>query len=53
MAGGEIVSALRHVIGVSGGKDSVALALRLKEVEPKTDWEYLITPNRRRTSADA
>lgn len=35
---------MRHVIGVSGGKDSVALALRLKEVEPQTDWEYLITP---------
>jgi len=35
---------VRHVIGISGGKDSVALALRLKEVEPDTDWEYLITP---------
>jgi hypothetical protein len=35
---------MRYVIGVSGGKDSVALALRLKEVEPNTDWEYLITP---------
>ena len=34
----------RHVVGVSGGKDSVALALRLAEVEPETDWEYLITP---------
>lgn len=35
---------MRHVIGVSGGKDSTALALRLAEVEPATDWEYLITP---------
>lgn len=35
---------MRHVIGVSGGKDSTALALRLKEVEPCTDWEYVITP---------
>jgi hypothetical protein len=35
---------MRYVIGVSGGKDSVALALRLKEVEPDTDWEYFITP---------
>jgi 3'-phosphoadenosine 5'-phosphosulfate sulfotransferase (PAPS reductase)/FAD synthetase len=35
---------VRHIVGVSGGKDSVALALRLREVEPETDWEYLITP---------
>ncbi len=35
---------MRHVVGVSGGKDSVALALRLQEVEPNTDWEYFITP---------
>lgn len=35
---------MRNVIGVSGGKDSVALALRLQEVEPDTDWEYVITP---------
>lgn len=34
----------RNVVGVSGGKDSTALALRLKEVEPGTDWEYIITP---------
>ena len=37
-------SAPRYVIGVSGGKDSVALALRLQEVEPDTNWEYVITP---------
>ncbi len=35
---------MRHVIGLSGGKDSTALALRLAEVEPDTNWEYLITP---------
>lgn len=35
---------MRRVVGVSGRKDSVALALRLAEVEPDTDWEYLITP---------
>lgn len=35
---------MRYVVGISGGKDSVALALRLAEVEPETDWEYLITP---------
>lgn len=32
-----------HVVGVSGGKDSTALALRLAEVEPR-DYVYLITP---------
>ncbi len=32
-----------HVVGVSGGKDSTALALRLAEVEPR-DYTYLITP---------
>lgn len=35
---------MTYVVGISGGKDSVALALRLKEIEPETDWEYLITP---------
>jgi hypothetical protein len=32
-----------HVVGLSGGKDSTALALRLAEVEPR-DYTYLITP---------
>ena len=32
-----------HVIALSGGKDSTALALRLAEVEPR-DYIYLITP---------
>lgn len=35
---------MKYVIGLSGGKDSTALALRLAEVEPYTNWEYLITP---------
>ena len=35
---------MRHVIGISGGKDSVALALRLRETEPNTDFDFLITP---------
>lgn len=35
---------MRYVVGLSGGKDSTALALRLKDVEPRTDWEYIITP---------
>ncbi len=34
------MSAPRHVIGLSGGKDSTALALRLAEVEPR-DYEYI------------
>ena len=34
---------MNHIIGVSGGKDSTALALRLNEVEPR-DYTYLCTP---------
>lgn len=34
---------MRHVVGLSGGKDSTALALRLAEVEPR-DYEYICTP---------
>jgi len=30
----------KHVIGLSGGKDSTALALRLSEIEPR-DYEYI------------
>lgn len=37
------MSDVTHVVGVSGGKDSTALALRLAEVEPR-DYVYLITP---------
>jgi 3'-phosphoadenosine 5'-phosphosulfate sulfotransferase (PAPS reductase)/FAD synthetase len=33
----------RHVVAISGGKDSTALALRLSEIEPQ-DYDYLITP---------
>ena len=32
-----------HIVGLSGGKDSSALALRLREVEPRP-YTYLITP---------
>ncbi len=35
---------MKYVVGLSGGKDSTALALRLREVEPDTDWEYICTP---------
>ena len=33
-----------NVVGLSGGKDSTALALRLREVEPEVDWCYICTP---------
>lgn len=33
-----------NVVALSGGKDSTALALRLREVEPDTETLYLITP---------
>lgn len=32
-----------HIVGVSGGKDSTALALRLKEISPQ-DYIYICTP---------
>ena len=32
-----------HVVALSGGKDSTAMALRLAEVEPR-DYAYVITP---------
>lgn len=34
---------MKHVIALSGGKDSTALALRLSEIEPR-DYEYVCTP---------
>ncbi len=33
----------RHIVGLSGGKDSTAMALRLAEIEPR-DYEYICTP---------
>lgn len=33
-----------HVVGVSGGKDSTALALRLQELYPERNFVFLITP---------
>ena len=34
---------MKHVVALSGGKDSTALALRLAEIEPQ-DYVYLCTP---------
>lgn len=35
---------MNHIVALSGGKDSVALALRLAEVEPRDDYQYICTP---------
>lgn len=34
---------MKHLVALSGGKDSTAMALRLAEVEPR-DYTYFITP---------
>src|SRR5579884_2582762 len=34
---------MRHIVALSGGKDSVCMALRLAELEPR-DYEYVCTP---------
>ena len=34
---------MRHIVALSGGKDSTAMAFRLAEAEPR-DYEYVITP---------
>jgi 3'-phosphoadenosine 5'-phosphosulfate sulfotransferase (PAPS reductase)/FAD synthetase len=36
-----------HVVALSGGKDSSAMALRLRELEPDTDFQYVCTPTGR------
>ncbi|MGB3222499.1 MAG: phosphoadenosine phosphosulfate reductase family protein [Desulforhopalus sp.] len=33
-----------HIVPISGGKDSTATALRLQELHPDIDFEYVITP---------
>lgn len=33
-----------HVVGLSGGKDSTALALRLRELHPDVPYNYVCTP---------
>jgi tRNA(Ile)-lysidine synthase TilS/MesJ len=34
---------VNHIVGLSGGKDSTAMALRLTEVEPR-EYAYICTP---------
>ena len=33
-----------HVVGLSGGKDSTAMALRLVELNPTTPYTFICTP---------
>lgn len=33
-----------HIVGLSGGKDSTAMALRLREVNPNVDYQFVCTP---------
>lgn len=35
---------MKHVVALSGGKDSTALALRLREINPDVDYTYVCTP---------
>jgi len=35
---------MKHVIALSGGKDSTAMALRLRELNPECQYEYVLTP---------
>lgn len=35
---------MRHVVALSGGKDSTALALRLRELNPDVDYTFVCTP---------
>lgn len=35
---------MKHVVAISGGKDSCALALRLRELRPEIEYTYLCTP---------
>jgi 3'-phosphoadenosine 5'-phosphosulfate sulfotransferase (PAPS reductase)/FAD synthetase len=35
---------MQHIVALSGGKDSTAMALRLRETEPGTDFTYVCTP---------
>jgi len=34
----------KHIVAISGGKDSTAMVLRLKELNPKQEYIFLCTP---------
>lgn len=38
------MSDITHVVAISGGKDSTAMALRLRELHPERSFEFLCTP---------
>jgi len=35
---------LTHIVALSGGKDSTAMAIRLREKNPKTNYKFIVTP---------
>lgn len=35
---------MKHIVFISGGKDSSAMALRLQELHPELDFDFVITP---------
>lgn len=35
---------MKHIVALSGGKDSVAMSLRLKELHPEIPFEFVCTP---------
>lgn len=35
---------MKHLVALSGGKDSSAMAIRLKEINPSVRYEYICTP---------
>ena len=35
---------LAHIVALSGGKDSTAMALRLAELNPDVPYNYICTP---------
>ena len=35
------MSNIRHILSISGGKDSAALAFHLRDTRPEIDFEYV------------